>query len=74
MGDAEEADTRELLRYLNTKHARDRVRPSETELQARIAAYELAGRMQLSAPEVSDFASEPQHIHRSSTAPIRPTT
>src|SRR5207253_1308111 len=28
------------------------------ELAARISAYELAGRMQLSAPEVSDLSSE----------------
>ena len=54
--------TRELLDFFNKHHAADR--PHESELQARIGAYELAARMQMSAPEVSDFESEPQHIHR----------
>ena len=60
---AEEKDTRELLSFLNEKHAADR--PHESELRARIASFELAARMQLSAPEVSDLAAEPDHIHRS---------
>lgn len=54
--------TRELLNFFNERHASDR--PQESELQARIGAYELAARMQMSAPEVSDFNSEPQHIHK----------
>lgn len=58
----EEKATRDLLGYLNQTHAADR--SGESELQARISAYELAARMQLSAPEVSDFASESAHIHR----------
>ncbi len=32
--------------------------PGHSDLSARIAAYELAARMQLSAPEVTDFAAE----------------
>ncbi len=59
---SEEAETRNFLKILNSAHAAER--PQESELQARIAAYELAARMQLSAPEVSDLAAEPQHIHR----------
>ncbi len=58
----EEGDTRALLNFLNEKHAESR--PQESDLQARIAAYELAARMQLSAPEVSDLNSEPNHVHR----------
>ena len=58
---AEERDTRALLGFLNEKHQADR--RSETDLQARMGAYELAARMQLSAPEVSDLASEPAYIH-----------
>lgn len=54
--------SRELTAFLNQRHAE--ARPEETALQARIAAYELAARMQLSAPEVSDFAAEPEHIHK----------
>ncbi len=57
-----EQDTLELLHFLNEKHASQR--PEETELRARIGAYELAGRMQVSAPQVTDFKSEPQHVHQ----------
>src|SRR6202044_376695 len=32
--------------------------PGDADLSARIASYELAARMQLSAPEVSDLAGE----------------
>ena len=62
IGDAEEKGTRDLLKYLNTRHAS--LRPEETELQARMGAYELAAKMQMSVPEVSDFKSEPEHIHQ----------
>lgn len=57
-----EEATRDLLDFFNRRHADSR--PAETELQARIESYQLAARMQMSAPEVSDFASEPKHIHR----------
>lgn len=57
---AEEDSARRLLGFLNQQHANQR--PEETELQARIQAYELAGRMQMSAPEVSDLDSEPEYI------------
>jgi hypothetical protein len=33
-----------------------------TDIQARSQAYELAGRLQLTAPAIVDFASEPQHV------------
>ena len=33
-----------------------------TDIAARIESYELAGRMQLTAPEVVDLSKEPQHI------------
>ncbi len=58
----EEKTTRGLLDFLNQNHAANR--PGETELRARMNAYELAARMQLSAPEVSEFKSESEHIHR----------
>ncbi|HYR58262.1 MAG TPA: DUF1501 domain-containing protein, partial [Chthoniobacteraceae bacterium] len=57
----EEAATREFLGFLNQQHAA--ANPGDTSLQARIAAYELAARMQVSAPEVSDLNAEPAHIH-----------
>ena len=62
VSDAEEQETRKALKFLNQQHAN--MRPEESDLQARMNSYELAARMQLSAPEVSDFKSEPQHIHQ----------
>ena len=58
----EERATRDVLEFLNRKHAE--MRPQETELQARISAYQLAARMQLSAPEVSNLAGEPDHTRK----------
>lgn len=46
----------ELLSSLNRGFAD--AHAAETELQARVAAYDLAARMQLSAPEISDLSSE----------------
>lgn len=51
----------QLLNDLNKRHAA--TDPGNSELQARIAAYELAGKMQLSAPEVTDLSKEPQAAH-----------
>jgi hypothetical protein len=49
-------DGRELLARLNREHATDR--PGDSRLDARIAAYELAARLQTSAPEVLDISGE----------------
>lgn len=57
----EEKATRDFLQRLNQDHAE--AHPGNSELQARMAAYELAARMQLSAPEVSDLNSEPFSTH-----------
>ncbi|HVR36311.1 MAG TPA: DUF1501 domain-containing protein [Methylomirabilota bacterium] len=54
--------TRDYLRRLNLQHAAER--PGDSELRARIAAYELAARMQLAAPEAADPGREPASIHR----------
>lgn len=62
VSDAKEQGTRDLLTFLNERHAAERA--AETDLRARIGAYELAAKMQMSAPEVSDFASESPHIHK----------
>jgi hypothetical protein len=48
--------TKDFLRLLNDQHLERN--PGDSELAARIAAYELAARMQLSAPEVGDFSRE----------------
>jgi hypothetical protein len=46
----------DLLTQLNRQHAL--LRPQQTELEARIASYELAYRMQSEAPEAVDLAQE----------------
>lgn len=46
----------DLLHRLNEHHRRSR--PEDTELTARMAAYELAFRMQAAAPEAVDLAGE----------------
>jgi len=56
-----ERDVRDFLKVLNDEHLKRN--PGDTELSARIASYELAARMQLSAPEVSALSREPQTIH-----------
>ena len=58
----EDRASRDLLNRLNQRFAERNA--GESELQARVAAYELAARMQLSAPEVSDLAGESQQTHR----------
>jgi microsomal dipeptidase-like Zn-dependent dipeptidase len=62
VSDAEETATREFLSLINSEHAERH--PRESELRARMAAYELAARMQLAAPEVSDLSREPEHIRK----------
>ena len=52
--------TRDFLKSLNERF-QERF-PGDTQLAARVASYELAAKMQLSVPEVSDLTSEPDHI------------
>jgi hypothetical protein len=54
-GESEQA-SRDFLQTLNGAHAAERT--GNTELEARIAAYELAARLQLSAPEATDLRGE----------------
>ncbi len=54
-GSAEQTG-RDFLQTLNREHAA--ARAGNTELEARIAAYELAARLQLSAPEATDLRCE----------------
>jgi hypothetical protein len=49
-----------LLQRLNRQHELDR--PGDSRLDARIKSYELAAKMQLSAPQALDLSDEPQHI------------
>ena len=57
----DERATRDFLQLINDEHAA--AHPGNDELRARMAAYELAAKMQLTAPEVSDLSQEPQHVH-----------
>src|SRR5262249_21548186 len=56
IGEARQRGKVEFLHRLNARHAASR--PEQTELDARIRAYELAFRMQAEAPEAVDLASE----------------
>lgn len=49
-----------LLQTLNEKHLEQN--PHDGKLAARIASYELAAKMQLSVPEISDLSTEPAYI------------
>ena len=49
-----------MLRRLNSQYQYERA--GDSRLRARIRTYELAARMQLSAPEALDLANEPQHV------------
>ena len=53
---------REFLAVMNARHLEQRA--DNSDLAARIAAYELAARLQLSAPKVTDLAGEPKRVER----------
>jgi hypothetical protein len=52
----------DYVRQLNELH--QRARTDDDQLEARIAAYELAYRMQIAAPEVVDFSDETQSTRK----------
>ncbi len=56
IGEAQQRRTLDFINRLNREHFRQR--GDDSELSARIAAYELAFRMQMHAPEVMDVARE----------------
>lgn len=51
---------RALLQRMNQRHLE--LNPGDDKLAARVASYELAARMQLSVPAISDLSTEPEHI------------
>ena len=57
-----ERDGLQLLQEMNRRHSE--TRPGDTRLQGRIQTYELAARLQLSAPEVLDIARETRETQR----------
>jgi Protein of unknown function (DUF1501) len=56
VSESEDIAARNLVTTLNRRHAQEH--PGDSELSARTAAYELAARMQLAAPEVTALDSE----------------
>jgi hypothetical protein len=62
VSDAQQRRTLDLVNRLNQQHLRER--GGDDELSARIAAYELAYRMQASAPEVVDVSGETEATRR----------
>jgi hypothetical protein len=59
---AADKDAFELLQKLNASHATEN--PQDSQLDARIQSYELAARMQLSAPEAFDVSKESEATHK----------
>src|SRR5207249_2331726 len=62
IGDSQQRRTLDFINQLNQEHQQRR--QEDSELSARVAAYELAFRMQAHAPEVIDLASETQATRR----------
>lgn len=59
---AGQRESLDLIQQLNLRHREKR--PGFTELEARIASYELAYRMQSAALEVGDIDKEPEHLRQ----------
>ncbi len=59
---ASDRDGLRMLEQLNRGFANER--PGDPRLESRLRTYELAARMQLSAPEALDISNEPEHILR----------
>src|SRR4029079_9158308 len=62
MTDAAQRRTLDLIGRLNARHLA--ARGDDSELSARIQAYELAYRMQSAAPEAVDLSAETEKPHR----------
>lgn len=57
---AADRDGLQVLNQLNKKHLKSR--ETDSRLEARIASYELAARLQVAAPEVFELRGESKHI------------
>lgn len=62
ISESADRDSRQLMHRLNSRFAA--ANPGQSELQARVSAYTLAARMQLTAPEVSDLSRESTETHK----------
>lgn len=63
---------RRVLEALNREHQRQRL--GDSRLEARIASYELAAKMQLSAPEALDLSKESEATHQAYGTIEKPTS
>ncbi len=59
---ASEAAAQQLMAQLNHEHAATRA--GDPRLEGRIRSYELAAKMQLSAPEALNLKAEPEHVQK----------
>lgn len=55
-GELSEKSTRDFIQQLNRQHSE--IRSADADLEARIKSYELAAKLQLSAPEATDINGE----------------
>jgi hypothetical protein len=62
LSEMDDKRTVDLLQRLNAHHLE--LYPGDSDLAARIASYELAGKMQTSVPEVMSIQNEPESIHK----------
>ncbi|MCA9196914.1 MAG: DUF1501 domain-containing protein [Planctomycetales bacterium] len=62
VSDAQELASRKLLQQLNQNHLS--VTGEEDALMARMRSYELAAKMQLAVPSVTDLSREPEQVRR----------
>ena len=60
IGSSRNKKTIDAIERMNAKHL-DQF-PGDSELAARIASYELAGRMQMSIPDLTDIDGEPDYV------------
>jgi hypothetical protein len=60
--ESEQRQEFDIIKRLNERHLAER--PGASDLDARIAAYELAFRMQTAAPEAVDISNEPESIRQ----------
>lgn len=58
---AEELESRQLLAAMNRRHLLER--PGDDELDARIRSHQLAAKMQMAVPEVTDLSGESARTH-----------
>jgi hypothetical protein len=61
IGPQQELASRQLLAKMNRRHLLER--PGDDELEARIRSHQLAAKMQMAVPEVTDLSKESQQTH-----------